>query len=443
MPEESSRRRFVAACTAAAAASLAGCGSGGGSASETEGEPDEDGTDEADGADGEATTSTVAPTSAAPTATSTARTATARPTSTAPPTTSGGARGVAPDASRQVGGPGPRDSLEDVVDTGDGFVAVGQYDDGAGKPPWFYGFDRDLQERWSTTVPVDAPALLYEGTPHEGGVVAAGDLGTSNLDPVVVRLDSNHEAAWTVRQRADAHSLTRGITSVGGDVLVVGGRIADGMATGFGLALTAGGEQVWSEPIVPADAPGSLLNGAATHPDGAVVAGAAQVRSGGTRPWVAGLDASGAVRWEHTFADVTDGYVKSVRRTPRGNYAFVGATSQSASGEGFVGSMTAAGDVRWTDRFGYEDGPVTLLDVGPFNVDGIVGAGAVLGGGATTDGLVVVYGLDGDPLGATRYHGQAVDVLAGAVPTSDGHAFAAGVTDYSGGSGDGWLAYIE
>lgn len=442
MTEEQSRRRFVAACTAGVAASLAGCGSGGGTASETDGEPDEDATDEPEAGGGE-TTSTVPPTSAAPTATTTAETATARPTSTAPPTTSGGARGVSPDASRQVGGPGPRDSLEDVVDTDDGFVAVGQYDDGAGKPPWFYGFDRDLEERWSTTVPVGAPALLYEGTPHEGGVVAAGDLGTSNLDPVVVRLDSNHEAAWTFRQRADAHSLTRGVVSLDGDVLVVGGRLSGGTATGFALSLTATGEERWSTQVVPADAPGSLLNGAATHPDGAVVAGAAQVSSRGTRPWVAGLDASGAVRWEHTFADVTDGYVKSIRRTPRGNYAFVGATSQSASGEGFVGSMTAAGEVRWTDRFGYEDGPVTLLDVGPFNVDAIVGAGAVLGGGATTDGLVVVYGLDGDPLGATRYHGQAADVLSGAVPTSDGHAFAAGVTDYSSSSGDGWLAYVE
>jgi hypothetical protein len=135
--------------------------------------------------------------------------------------------------------------------------------------------------------------------------------------------------------------------------------------------------------------------------------------------------------------------VKSIRRTPRGDYAFVGATSQSASGEGFVGSVTAAGEVRWTDRFGVDDGPVTLLDLGPFNIDAIVAAGAVMGGGRATDGVVAIYGLDGEPVAATRYHGQAVDVFSGVVPTSDGHAVCGGVSNYSQSSGDGWLAYIE
>jgi len=169
-----------------------------------------------------------------------------------------------------------------------------------------------------------------------------------------------------------------------------------------------------------------------TSDGGAVVAGSTDsFGAGGMDAWVLRLDEAGYFLWEKTFGGPQDDAAFQVRETADQGFLVAGSTAIAGdAGRPWLARLNAAGAVVWQREF---DG---LSDGRPVGVDETAGGGILFGWGAAAQGLWVLW-LDG--AGAILSQ-KEYTLLEDETPmflhaTLDGGFFAVGSADEAAGVG--------
>lgn len=170
---------------------------------------------------------------------------------------------------------------------------------------------------------LEAGALRAVVAMPDGGAVGAGSVGKyPDLKPMVIRLDELGSQIW--KWTGGSGGVADLVTTLDGNLLVVGVQVTKGKVSGMVMRLTSQGEAI-GDPVEYAGSGGRSLTAAALLPGGhLLVAGEAQeVTYGPTQALVMRLDASLKVVWERVLP--TEGVsVTDLAVSPGNGFAVVG-----------------------------------------------------------------------------------------------------------------------
>lgn len=287
----------------------------------------------------------------------------------------------------------------------------------------------------------------------DGGTVVAGDRtpeGKKDADAWVIHLDKAGNTIWerTWGSAGDEHVEDIQPTQDGG--FVVTGE-TEGSIAGVGhvwvAKLDGKGSTVWERHYDKArtGTPHCVI---ATADGGYVVAG----REQSSNPdyfdgWVAKLDGEGKVVWERFYGGKADEDIAAIRETPEGGYIFAGSTQSKGAGDSdaWVVKIDASGEVRWEHTFGspHADAALDIIALGD--------KGYVVAGYSDADrdrhkrdGWIIRLDAKGNKLWEHMYGGRENDLVREIRPANDGGFIVVGSTvPQEGASTDAWVFRID
>jgi hypothetical protein len=246
-----------------------------------------------------------------------------------------------------------------------------------------------------------AVAATAAGGPIVVGSTRRAGTGYVESDVWMARFDVHGNLRWQQLVGDAATDIGEAVTELDdGTVVVVGGYERPPIHSGLQPWLAAFGPDGalrWQRTV---DGPGlSKLTAVAAADDTIVVAGDVPAVEGEfCRPWLAGFDADGGLRWQWRWGDGNRWiWIEQLVALPGGDFAAAGYLSDSPAEEQdiWLARFDRSGTLRWQRRLAGV-GSEGLVGLVPFE-DGLAAAGFVLEDDWwTSRALVMTFGGDGE-----------------------------------------------
>ena len=269
--------------------------------------------------------------------------------------------------------------------------------------------------------------LLFSGA----GLLRAGAAENAGITWEIMLGGGKADRGWDVRQTAD------------GSFLVAGETISDcfhghGRTDVYLARLDGMGRLQWEKALGGAG-DDRTFGVRQTGDGGCVVAGATNSFSsrGDNDVYLAGVAASGELRWQQSFGGTGEDSAFCVHQTGGGGYIVAGETNSSGAGDDdvYLVKVDAAGQKEWEKTFGGSGWDLAEC------VEQTADGGYVVTGrtSSTEDGNFDVYLVKTDAAGVQQWEktfgGSGWDTGKSVRQTEDGGYLVAGWTDSSGSGG--------
>lgn len=337
-------------------------------------------------------------------------------------------------------------TVNDVVDTGGGYVLAGNTVNGEGErtDALLIAVDDDGAIRWKKSY--DGGGLDYAQsvtTTSDGGYCFSGVRGSgggSGGDPWIVQVDAGGAIQWD--RTFDSEGLAVPSTILGTDD--GGCFLAGHRATGSDwrrawlVDLDADGEVQWERTLdtgttdrvwsaVPAETRGYLL------------AGDTEGKGDERDAWVVKVNEEGALQWERSYGGDRDERALTVVGTADGGVCVAGETySRASSGrDAWLLKADAEGRRQWDEVYDSGDLVASIATTGD---GGYVLAGMSTDGETTSnDGWVATVAADRSVRSQRTYSGDGDDEFASVLAADDGGYLLAGTMEQDDAGTAGWL----
>ena len=276
----------------------------------------------------------------------------------------------------------------------------------------------------------------------DGGFILAGyrTVASPGLEDVwVFKIDADGHMVWQKTFGGDSREWANDILAVpGGFLVAVNSYIYQVYDVGWLIKLDGSGNVLWQRRYAGPDGQTFYPMGLTSFPGGGTfVWGAIYNYNDGTgaNAWLARLDDSGNFYWQKTFGTPNTDYMTCATGMPEGGVVVAGynyPTENSSNSEGWLARLDGSGNLLWQHNGGLPDWDM-LSGVRPTNDGGFILAGR-LGLGANGHGWLTKLGFDGSIDPSCTFASDSTAVIQEASTTVSNASLAALASNEVGGT---------
>lgn len=267
-------------------------------------------------------------------------------------------------------------------------------------------------------------------------VFGVADVGTSNSDFFITKLNSAWNVQWTKRYGTSAaENLFQTLKTTDGNLMLCGTTTINGSLDEYIIKIDFNGNVLWSKTY-GGSGDDYAINIQNTSDGGYVIAGRTNSFTASIDAHIIKIDATGTVQWSKSFGRTSNDYIYNCYQTVDGGYITAGSTQENGftNYNWFITKLDATGNIIWTKVMGQ------VLDEGARKMVIASDGGFIICGhsryrNSSSDALILKLDANGTVQWTRSFGGAGGEDIYAISATSDGNYIVGGITD-SFGSGN-------